>query len=109
MLHYDRASATPQCGVAIAIRKVQHETDHQLPTEPNPSKARQALHHEYAQQRANDADDVHERHAEWSFPLWIGVAQHDDANAYQREREQGPDVREVVGLAGISDQRPARN
>src|SRR5438094_136021 len=38
--------------------------------------------------------------------ITVRMTQHQDTDAHQHEREQGSDVGEVVGLAGIADQGP---
>ena len=55
------------------------------------------------------AIDPDERHPERPRPVRLLHAQHQHAGADQREREQRPDVGQIVGLGRVADQRRQRD
>ena len=65
-------------------------------------------HDEQAGGDAKRGNDPDERHLERPRAVGLFDAQHQHAGADQREREQRPDVGQVVGLGRIADQRTPR-
>src|SRR6266540_2863339 len=97
----NRRRPATERGVAVAVCKIEDESYHQPPSEAHPRQRRQPLHHEYAEQRADDSHHVHEGNAERPRPRRIGVTQHYHSDADKRKGEQRADVREIVRLSGI--------
>ena len=54
---------------------------------------------------AEHGDGPDERHPEGTGTIRIRVAQDQDARAHDREREERADVRQVVGLGRVADER----
>src|ERR1700687_666855 len=104
----NRPGSSPKRRMAVAVNDVERESDQKPPTEPDPGEMRKPLHHEHAESGADQAYNVHEGYSKRTVARWIGVAQHDDADAYERERERRPDIGQVVRLPGVSDERPHR-
>ena len=95
--------------MAVAVGDVDHRAKHKPDRKPRPRLARQAPHHEQARGHAERRHDPHERHGERPRPIRLPHPQHEHARADEREREQGPDVGEVVGLRRIADERRHRH
>ena len=70
---------------------------------------RQSLHDEEASRGRQDRHGPHEGHSEWTRPIGLLVAQDQHADADEREREQRPDVRQVVSLVRVADEGPHRD
>src|SRR6266568_3930823 len=92
--------------VAVPVNHVQNEPNQEPPPETHPREMREPSHDEHAEQCPNDSHYVHEWYSEGPRPLWIGVAKHDHSDAHQREGEQRSDIREIVRLPGVANQRP---
>src|SRR5580704_6756106 len=89
-----------------AVQEVEREADHEPNTEPCPGHVRQAGHEIHAGGRSAERNGPDERHSERPRALGFFIPEREDAETDQDEREQRPDVGEVVRLAGIADQRP---
>src|SRR5258705_3867187 len=98
--------AAAQRRVAEAVQEVQGQPDGQPDREALPRVPREAPHHEQACRGAAEAHRPHEGDAERPRAVGLGVAQNEHADTHEREGEQRADVREVVRLARVADQRP---
>src|SRR5437899_7754523 len=96
----DMLPAHVQLAVREAIREVQRETDREPDAEALPRRPGEAVHDEHASRRRQEAHGPDKRHPERPRPIGLLVAQHEHADAHEDEREQRPDVRQVVGFRG---------
>src|ERR1700755_3080150 len=69
LLDDNRAGSPAQRGITITVRKVQTAPNHEPPPEAHPGEGGQPAHHEHAQRRPGNADEMNERHAERTFTL----------------------------------------
>src|SRR5437660_8526847 len=88
----DGSLTRAQLTVAVAVREVQHEADHQPPEESLPRRIRQAVHDEQAARGGQHTDDPGKRDAERTRTLGLLVAQHQHTDADEDEGEQRADV-----------------
>src|SRR2546423_2160886 len=95
--------------MAETVENVENDANHQPPPDRSPGTVRQASHYKDAEPGASDSDDVQEGYANRPPPLRIGVTQDDHTDADERKREQRSDIRQIVSLSGITDQRPERD
>ena len=85
--------------VANTVSHVHRDADDGPDKESDPGHPRKEIHEAEAGQHAQDGNDRHEGHAEWSGMVRLGIAQHHDADTDQDKCEEGTDVRHVRRLA----------
>src|SRR5437588_7234350 len=98
-----------QSRIAIAVAGIQHSSDDEPDREAIPRRARQTHHDEQTRERAQRRDDPREWHLEWTRTLGLLDAQDEYTHANEHEREQRPDVGEVVGLRRVANERCERH
>src|SRR5688572_19747231 len=94
-------SATPEQRMPVPVGEIENDAGGHPEAKSLPRAHGQPLHDEHAGSSADDRYDPQTPHAERPWPLWLLDTQHEDAHAYNREGEEGPDVRGVVDLVLI--------
>ena len=83
----------------VAVDGVKDDPDQEPESEAFPRLFRQSDHDEQARGDPERSNNPDERHLERTCAVGLLDAQDQHAGADQREREQGPDVGQVVRLA----------
>src|SRR5436189_400880 len=97
-------SAAPEGGVLEPIREIQQQSHRHPDPEPLPRAHGKTDHRVDARERSRDAHEPDEWHLERTRPIGLLVAQHQHADAHDRERRERSDVRQVVDLVLVEHQ-----
>src|SRR5690242_651020 len=98
-----------ELAVFVTVERVENDADDEPDAEAFPRLARQADHDEDAGRYPERSHTPHQRNPERTLAVRFLDAKHEHARTHEREREQRPDVRQIVSFRGIADHRRDRN
>src|SRR5665213_2749 len=94
--------------VALSVREVDHQSDHEPHDEPVPGFPRQTSHDVTADQDAQNRHERHERRAERPLDIRVHVPEYYYASANDHERKQRTDVHKLSQSAHVEQTRNDR-